>query len=107
MKLLNDYTEALEAIYDYFGFVEDWTVFPIDIRDEYYWKITAIEVTFYDSLKAYETDDGMHSYSNEIYYHRHYPKAIYVGKDYTLIMVDTHTDGNKFLAIFDNNKEIK
>lgn len=46
-------------------------------------------------------------YSNEIYTQRFLPKWVYRGKDYTMICVDTHTDGNKFLQIFDNSKEIR
>ncbi len=33
--------------------------------------------------------------------------TVYRGQDYTMISVDTHVDGNKFLQIFDNKKEVK
>jgi hypothetical protein len=32
--------------------------------------------------------------------------AIYPGKDYTLVVCDTNTDGNIFLSIFDNRKQL-
>lgn len=46
-------------------------------------------------------------YSDEIYTQCFLPKWIYRGKDYTMILIDIHTDGNRFLAIYDNKKEIK
>lgn len=50
-------------------------------------------------------------YSDEFYYVNNVPekekkKNVYYGKDYTLIIVDTRTDGNSFLAIYDNSKKI-
>jgi hypothetical protein len=107
MQLLDTYNETLKAIYDYFGFQEDWAVYPIDDRRQYFWEIDATEVTFYDSLEAFENEDGMHTYSDEILRHRFYPKAVFEGAEYTLIMVDTHTDGNRFLAIYDNAKKLR
>jgi hypothetical protein len=106
MKQLDDYNEAQKAVYDYFGFKEDWAVYPIDDRREYWWDMNATEVNFYDTKEAYETEDGMHSYSDEILHHRFYPKAVFEGAEFTLIMVDTHTDGNRFLAIYDNSKRV-
>jgi hypothetical protein len=107
MKLLDDYNTKLQEIYNYFGFREDWAVFPLDDARRYFWEMSDDEVTFYDTREAYETQDMAHAYSNEICNHRHYPKAVYEGADFTLIMVDTHTDGNKFLQIFDNSKRVK
>ena len=46
-------------------------------------------------------------YQNEIYTQRFLPKWVYRGKEYTMICVDTRTDGNTFLQVFDNSKEIK
>ena len=37
---------------------------------------------------------------------RHLPKSVYYGKEYTMVVINTHTDGNVFLSIFDNNKKI-
>lgn len=56
---------------------------------------------FYDSLQAYEKEDGMKSYSHEIINNEVYKK-----EDFTMICVDTQTDGNDFLSIFDNSKRI-
>lgn len=107
MQLLDTYNGILSKIYNYFGFKEDWAVFPIDDRRAYFWRLTGTDVIYYDSLEAYNKQDDGHTYSDEIMYHRFYPKAVYEGEDYTMVMVDTHTDGNKFLAIYDNSKRIK
>lgn len=106
MEILDNYNKALEELYNYFGFKEDWTVYPIDDAREYFWEMDNNEVKFYDSKEAYEEQDDSHTYSNEILHHRFYPKSVYEGKDFTMIMVDTHTDGNKFLQIFDNSKRV-
>jgi hypothetical protein len=104
MKELDSYNKALEAVYNYFGYKENWRVFPIDDRRNYWWRIDDLgcEVRFYDTKKAYEKEDDSHTYSDEILPQ----KGIYEGKDYTMILVDTHTDGNVFLAIYDNNKKL-
>lgn len=110
MKLLDDYFKIQKEIYDYFGYKEDWVVIPIDDARQYYWHLTnegyGDKVLFAkDKNNVFEgtNEDG---YSNEIYTQRFLPKWVYRGKDFTMICVDTHTDGNKFLQIFDNSKEI-
>jgi hypothetical protein len=37
MKLLDTYNEIRKQIFDYFGYVEDWVVIPLDDATEYYW----------------------------------------------------------------------
>lgn len=110
MKLLNDYNQTRQALFDYFGYVEDWAVIPLDDATSYYWRLTGEgrgdEVFFADTLEELESESG-NFYSNEVYTQRHLPKWVYRGDEYTMVVVDTHTDGNKFLQIFDNSKEIK
>ena len=109
MKLLNDYNQKRQEIFDYFGYVEDWVAIPLDDATMYYWRLTGEahgdEVFYADTLEELETESG-NCYSNEIYTQRFLPKWVYRGEDYTMVVVDTHTDGNKFLQIFDNKKEI-
>ena len=107
MNILENYKKALQAIYDHVGFVEDWVVYPIDIRDDMFWEIVDDEeVVYAETREKVGNEDGNH-YSDEIYTQRFYKKHVYRGEKYTLIFVDTHTDGNKFFAIYDNEKEIK
>lgn len=106
MKLLNDYFRLRLELFDYFGYVEDWKVIPIDDATQYHWQVTDEEVIFADAPEDLDPETGNY-YSNEIYTQRHLPKWVYRGADYTMIVVDTHTDGNKFLQIFNNAKEVK
>lgn len=106
MEQLDRYNKVLNEIYDYFGFKEDWTIWPIDDRRQYWWQVNRNEVHFYTSKDAYENNDESRSFTNEILHHRFYPNSIYKGEKYTMIAVDTQTDGNKFLAIYDNSKKL-
>ena len=109
MELLDKYFEIQKQIYAHFGYVEAWVVIPLDDCREYFWHLTGEgsgdEVKFAKEEKNLfdgTTDDG---YSNEIYTQRFLEKWVYRADDYTMICVDTRTDGNRFLQIFDNAKE--
>ena len=109
MELLDEYLALQKALFGYFGYVEDWRVLPIDDARQYYWRLDyrgtgGGEVYYADTVKELQDETGNY-YSNEIYTQRHLPKWVYRGKDYTMIVVDTHTDGNQLLQIFDNAKE--
>lgn len=122
MKLLDDYLKLQKQIYDYFGYKEDWAVIPLSDATEYYWHINGSdengEVYYCQDYKNakklvaadcnFEAEgvDGNDVYSNEIYTQRFLPKWVYHGKSFTMICVDTRTDGNKFLQIFDNSKRV-
>lgn len=117
--MIDDYFKLLQEVHDHFGYVEDWCVFPLVDHREYYWVADDNEVQFSPRKDVAEAlakadywdqiPEEMHNevYSDEIYYNRFLPKAVYKAEDYTMILVDTNTDGNKFLSIFDNKKEIK
>ncbi len=109
MKLLNEYFEIQKHIHDYFGYVEDWVVIPMEDVTDYYWTLDQDEtgngfVRFAKTVEELDSDGDY--YENEIYTQRFLPKWVYRGEDYTMICVDTHTDGNKCLQIFDNDKEL-
>lgn len=106
MKQLDEYNKAETELFKYFGFKEEWAIYSVDDRREYYWKLNAVEVSYYDTKEAYDKQDGGHTYKDEILYHRFYPKAVYEGEEFTMIMVDMYVDGNKFLAIYDNSKKL-
>ena len=105
MQLLDTYARVIKEIHEYFGYVEDWAVIPIDDRREMFWKQDGYNVRYAPDEDTLNSDGDY--YEDEIYTQRHLPKWIYPGEDYTMICVDTHTDGNKFLAIFANSKEVK
>tara|TARA_R110002072_G_scaffold169949_5_gene323518 strand:+ start:16131 stop:16460 length:330 start_codon:yes stop_codon:yes gene_type:complete len=108
MELLEEYEKKRNELFNYFGYVENWKVIPVDDATSCYWRLDNDEssgsVLFADNEYDLINETGDH-YSNEIYTQRHLPKWVYRGKDYTMICVDTHTDGNKLLQIFKNSLE--
>lgn len=106
-KLLDKYDELRNELFSYFGYVEDWCVIPLDDSREYFWRLEGEGpgiVKFADTEIELENEEGKY-YENEIYTQRHLPKWVYRGAEFTMIVVDTHTDGNKFLQIFSNANE--
>lgn len=107
MELLDNYLSLQEELFKYFGYVEDWVAIPVDDARKYYWHLEGEGmgdcVCFADTEKELENEDGNY-YSNEIYTQCFLKKWVYEGDKYTMICVDTHVDGNKFLQIFDNSK---
>ena len=108
MKLLDDYFELQEKVFSYFGYVEEWRVLPLDDGREYFWYLTGEgygdEVRFAKTEKELVEQDGNY-YVNEIYTQRSLPRWVYRGEEYTLVVVDTHTDGNQLLQVFSNSRE--
>ena len=109
MKLLDDYLDLQKQLFDYFSYVEAWRVIPVDDARKYYWRLDG--ETYGGSVKFADTpelldDEDMNYYENSIYTQCHLPKWVYRGDKYTMICVDTHTDSNQFLQIFDNSKEL-
>ena len=113
MKILDEYMKLQEEIYDYFGYIENWCVIPIEDRREMYWILEQNEdgngnVKYSDKSFTPEImREGEEYYQDSIYTQRFLQEWVYRGEDYTMVCCDTHTDGNKFLAIFDNAKEEK
>lgn len=116
MKILDDYFKLQMDLYNYFGYEEDWKVIPINDERRCYWSLLNGEGSG-GSVRYAETKeqlinadiDNLDSdyYEDDIYTQRFLPKWVYRGKDYTMICCNPHVDGNFFLRIFDNLKEIK
>lgn len=115
MQLLNKYKEIEQQIHDYFGYKEDWVVIPLDDQTGRHWGLLENErgggsvFWFHPGVEPTleVIKKGQEIYSGEIYTQRFLPKWVYRASGHTMVCVDTHTDGNKFLMIFDNDKEIK
>ncbi len=106
MKALDDYFELQRQIFEHFGYKEDWRVLPLDDARSYYWRLEGEGpgiVMFSETVEKLNSEGEY--YENEIYTQRHLPKWVYRAADYTLVVVDTHTDGNKLLQVFDNAME--
>ena len=105
MKMLDDYFKLQQDIYDYFGYVEDWVVIPLDDCTSYFWELGEDEVRYSEEVEKLEDWEAGQYYAAEIYRQRFLPKWVYRVEDYTMVCADTHVDGNKFLMVFDNAKE--
>lgn len=106
---LDSYFNLQQEIFEAFGYVEDWSVIPLSDHRDVYWKLDGKgpgDVEFAESIEALKEEDGENTYSYQIWTNRHLPKWVYVGPGFTMICADTQTDGNKLLAIFDNEKRI-
>ena len=114
MTLLDDYFALQEKVHGFFGYVEDWRVLPLEDRREMYWMLREWQGGG-GTVRYAETEDQLSEeleydedyYEDEIYTQRHLPKWVYRAEGYTMICVDTHTDGNQLLAVYDNTKELK
>lgn len=105
MKLLTDYFELQQKVYDHFGYKEDWVVIPLDDHREMFWILneTARFVRYAETEEKLLSDGDY--YEAEIYTQRFLPKWVYPADDCTMVCADTHTDGNKFLMVFNNSKK--
>ncbi len=107
-KMIDQYFDLKQQLFDYFGYVEDWRVFAIDDAREHSWELVGEnnEVHFANTVAELHDKEAGEYWANEIYKQRFLSKWIYRTDEYTMMLVDTHCDGNKYLQIFDNAKEI-
>ena len=113
MKRFDDYLQAKADVLEYFGYVTDWVEIPLEDHREYYWYLEGTgpgEVVYAEDPRQLPNGelgwDGEY-YCAIIYTQRFLPKWVYRAEDYTLICMDTQVDGNKFLGVFDNAKEVE
>ena len=110
-KTIDEYFKLEKEIHDYFGYQEDWVVIPLDDSREYDWILHEENdgsgyVRFSEEKEKLLNVEAGEYYEDQIYTQRFLPKWVYRTRDHTLICVDTRVDGNKFIRIFDNKKEI-
>lgn len=118
MILLDNFFSIRQEIHDYFGYQEDWVTIPLYDGRDYYWYLNPIygtqdknlivggDVVFADTVEDLMDEERGAYYSYQIYTQRFLSKWVYEKTDYTMISVDTHIDGNKYLMIFDNTARI-
>jgi hypothetical protein len=114
MKLLDEYLDLQQKICDYFGYAEEWPVFPIDDARKYYWMLVnnddyVLSSEYPLTPKRAQCGDFTVEY---IYTRVCLEQYVFRADDYTMIVVDTGADvdtgsnANTLLSIFDNSKEI-
>lgn len=110
-----EYNRLRDMVFAHVGYVEDWRVLPLeDSRKEYWQLVLGSTVDGYEAVRFHEDAQVLLDpngykdyYENEVYHQRFLPKWVYRGADLTMVVVDTHVDGNQFLQVFDNRNEIK
>jgi hypothetical protein len=105
--VIEAYETARKAIFEHVGYVEDWVVIPLDDCREMFWRVDPTEKETCDFAKteAELASESGDYYEDEIYTQRFLPKWVYRGAEITIVCCNPRTDGNKFLRIFDNEKE--
>ena len=107
MKLVTEYFNLQNKIFDYFGYKEDWCVIPLSDCTDMYWTLIGEgpgELHYADTKQDLLDKSGCY-YVDSIYTQRFLKKWVYRGENYTMVCCDPHVDGNKFLRILDNEKE--
>jgi hypothetical protein len=110
MELLDRHKSLTDEIHAYFGYVEDWCVIPLEDSRDCFWRLDGEgpgTVRFADTEEVLEDEKAEEYCEEEIYTQRYLPKWVYRGAEFTMVVVDTHVDGNKFLRIFTNANERK
>lgn len=106
MELLKQYQVLEKEILEYFGYQEQWRVLPLHDSTDMYWMVDRNGVHFGEEYAdcaygaAESESDKAFMFSNELC------GKVCRGKDYTAVPVYTNCDGNMFLQIFDNAKEV-
>jgi hypothetical protein len=106
-QMLKEYFDLQKKIHTYFGYTEDWVTIPLLNGTEYFWSVCETKkiVYYHENPLTQDSVEGGAHYSGRIYTQRFLPKWVYRSDRYTMVSVDTQTDGNKYLMVFDNDKE--
>ena len=94
---LDDYFELEFQIHKEFNYEGSWVVYPLDESRNYFWYKDGYVVYFAKTME---------DFGNEKYFSNVLMGKEWKTDDLTMILVDTQTDGNKFLQIFDNAKKV-
>lgn len=124
---VSNYFKLRDKIFAHVGYKQDWCVWQIDDSRDQFWAINPApnppgddrergDIWFSSKRETIEYvithggewgPHGSDFYSNTVYTNRFLPKWVYRGPLLTMIVADTHTDGNKYLQLFRNENEVK
>ena len=93
MNLLKNYKDALQAIYDHVGNKDGFAEYALDDKTNMYWTRDGESVCYGPS------EDEIECYQEDII-----RKRVWIGKDYTMMLVDGSC-GIFYNAVFDNTKK--
>ena len=100
-ELIEQYHEAEEELHERFGFLKRWRAFPIDNLTELYWFDDGDRVYYSDVVFTEESIKDGHQLYTATLNDKHQKDG------FTMILGDTESDGNIFLMIFDDLKELR
>jgi hypothetical protein len=115
-KDIDEYFAAKARIHEAFGYKPDWVEIPMRDQRSDHWMLvdgegpggrcvySELPLTL-ETVEKGEAIYGGPIYSGPIYTQRFLPKWVYRAGKHVMVSVDTETDGNKFLMIFDADKE--
>jgi hypothetical protein len=106
-KIMENFINARQALYDHVDFVPDLVSYAIDDRTNCYWFISRGEVRCATSRHLLELHKGKNSCADEIYTQRFYKKHIYEGEELTLVFCDSHVDDCRWFRIFKNCNRLR
>ncbi len=108
-EAIDRYFAAKKEVHEALGYQGDWAEIPLDDCREMYWMLVGGEqgrcVWSDEPFTEASVAKGEKIYSGEVYTQRHLSKWVYRTPTHVAICVDTNTDGNKFLMVFDATKE--
>jgi hypothetical protein len=108
---LDAYFAAKDRVHEGFDYVPDWVEIPLDDARKYYWMLVGGEgrgATCAYSKEPFTEESikaGTEFWSGSVYTQRFLKKWVYRTETHVMVAVDTHTDGNKFLMVFDAARE--
>ena len=110
-EIIDAYFWAKADIHEAFGYKSDWVEIPLEDRREKHWMLVGGEgeggrVVWSDSEFTRDSiAKGDEIFSGTVYTQRFLSKYVFRIDKHVLVSTDMHTDGNKFLMIFDSDKE--
>lgn len=132
-ELVDKHFDTWGKIHEYFGFAESWRVLPLDDMREWFWSQRDERIVWAETSTALrygmwndgtldeddltdterktfprysESSQAPSYYSGSLYSYHHQNDHVCRRPDLTLVLVDTHTDGNVLAMIFDSTKEL-
>jgi hypothetical protein len=113
VESFNQFFDVENQIHEYFNYGEDWVKIPLVDHREDEWLLLPNEdgggevALQYNEGGLTEEDARSGNYTSfRVYTQRFLPKWVYETEDFTLISVATGVDGNRYLALFDNQKRV-
>lgn len=111
MSIIDIYFGAKKRVHEYFGYVPGWKEIPMEDGRRYHWMLIGNEIDeklVYSGVPFVAEDlgpKGGNFFSASIYKQCFLTKYVYRNQLHTMISIDTHVDGNKFLMILTNSLE--